>query len=120
MSTADSRARPRRPLSGRLLLPLHFALAAALALTVLDFGLAPLPRAALAVVALLPLALCLPGLLAGRKETLRWLALILVLYAGFGCVEVVAAGTMTAVVLLLTALLELALTLITLRPAPTR
>ena len=108
----------QRPLLARLLLALHLALAAAVALTIVDFALAPGPRAVLILLALLPLALSLYGLIAGRTSTLRWLALALVLYAGLGSVEVIAAGSWPAVGLLLFALLELAGALIWLRHPP--
>ena len=107
------------PLLARLLVTLHFALAAAVALTVRDFALTPGARVVVALLALLPLILSLRGLIAGRTATLRWLAVALVLYAGLGSVEVIATSSRPAIGLLLFALLELAATLILLRhPRP--
>ena len=102
---------PRRTLLCRLAAALHVALGIAFAVMVVSLDLdAPL-RALIAVIALAPAAFTLPGLMAGRPEALRWLAVLLVLYAGLGAVEVVARGHPAAAGVLLFALIELALVL---------
>ena len=108
------------PLLGRGILGLHLALALALGLSIGNFPIAAAARGAIGIVALLPLALTLRGLAARRPATLRWLAVALVLYAGFGSVEVIATGSLPAIALLLASLLELAATLILLRHPPPR
>jgi hypothetical protein len=89
----------------------HFGLAAAVSLTVgtLDLGLRY--HLLIAVLALLPLAMSLSGLVRRRRASLQWLAVALVLYVGFGTVEAIAGGHPAAIAMLLLALLELALVL---------
>jgi hypothetical protein len=106
---------PQNRLLYRLTLTAHVGLALAVGLTLGRLALGPGFRSILILIALLPLVLTLRGLMAGRGESLRWLALALVLYAGLGAVEVIATGTWAAIFLLLCALIELALVLILVR-----
>jgi uncharacterized membrane protein len=109
----------RDALPHRLALATHLGLAIATALTLRGLNLDPMLRFATMVVALLPLAVTLPGLLARRRNHLQWLALALVLYAGLGAVEVIATRHWANVAVLLFALLELALVLrLTRAPRP--
>ena len=77
-------------------------------------------RLAAAALLALPLLLTLPGLLQGRRASLRWLAVLLVAYVGGFSVEVVARSGNAPVqsVALLAAALELGLTLALIRRAP--
>jgi hypothetical protein len=96
----------------------HLLLMAALAASVLWAPPTAL-RSALAVLVLLPLALTLRGLAAGRRAAQPWLAVLLVAYIGGISVEVVAqAGRMPVLSgALLAAVLELGLLLaLTRRP----
>ena len=95
----------------RLALAAHLALAVAVFLTLDTFLLALPYRLVLAVLALLPLAMSLDGLIKRRRPGLQWLAVALVIYVGFGTVEVIANTHPAAVAVLLLALLELALIL---------
>lgn len=104
----------------RAALVVHAGLALALAATLIAVALPPGLRLAGIAVAWLPLAATLPGLIGRRIEALRWLALALVLYAGFGTVEVMATGTLAAAAVLLAALLELGLVLMLCLRTPPR
>jgi uncharacterized membrane protein len=75
------------------------------------------PRGAAAILLALPLLLMLPGLVQGRRASLRWLAVLLVAYIGGFSVEVVArSGDAPAQSFaLLVAALELGLTLALIR-----
>jgi hypothetical protein len=103
-----------------LAVALHGALSSSLGILIISVGLDPLPLAAIGFIALSPAALALPGLMAGRPEAMRWIAVLLVLYAGLGAVEVVARGHPAAIALLLFALVELALVLSLTRSPPPR
>jgi hypothetical protein len=97
----------------------HAALALAVGATMLDIDAAAWVRAVLLGVTLVPVAATAPALIGLRHNRLRWLALVLVLFAGLGSMEVIATGTVAAAVLLLSALLELGLVLILVRrPLP--
>jgi uncharacterized membrane protein len=76
-------------------------------------------RAVLAAAAAAPLALAFPGLLRGRTSTYTWTALVMVLFAGAGVVEVVASlgRSPLVAVMLLAAVVELALLFILSRGA---
>ena len=89
----------------------HAALLAAVTLGVLTAGLGAPARAALLVLAASPLLLALPGLYRHRRTTYRWLALVLVPYAGLAAAEVVATlgSSPFAGIALLASLVELAL-----------
>ena len=102
----------------KLLLATHFAHALSLAWTLALLELAFGYRLTLIGLALLPLALLLPGLIAGRNITLRWLSLALVLYSGLATVEVIATATVAASAWLLFALLEFALAFMLSRQPP--
>lgn len=95
----------------RLAVAVHVALMAATAAVFADYALAAVWRGVLLTLALLPLALTLPGLAAGNRNALRWLAVALVLYCGLGSVEAIAARTLAAATTFLLALVELALVL---------
>lgn len=98
------------------LLVCHALLLGACAALVASAPLGTAPRVALLVAVAAPLLLAVPGLLAGRRYTLQWLAILLVLYIGGAMVELVVRGRAAAAVLaLLAALAELALLLTTLR-----
>jgi len=94
-----------------LALATHLGLAVVVFLSLGTFDLALLYRLAIVVLALLPLAMSLQGLIERRRQSLQWLALALVIYVGFGTVEVIAQNHPAAVAVLLLALLELALVL---------
>jgi uncharacterized membrane protein len=98
----------------------HVGLLIAVPVTIAGFALSLPLRALVAGILMLPLALTLPGLVTGRSASLRWLALALVLYCGFGCVEVIATGTPAAALTLLFALAELALVLMLIRRSGAR
>jgi uncharacterized membrane protein len=87
----------------------HFGLAVMLTLALSRLDTALWIRAILITLALLPLALMLPGLRRAQPSTLRWLALALVLYAGLGSVEVIATNSPAASGWFLFALIELGL-----------
>ncbi len=72
-----------------LVLVCHVALMALLVAAVLTDGTSPLHLAAIALI-VSPLLLTLRPLAAGRAAAQRWLAVLLVPYAGAFCVEVVA------------------------------
>jgi uncharacterized membrane protein len=93
----------------------HLLLMAAVAASVVTTPTAP--RLAVAVVLLLPLLLTLRGLAKGRRATLQWLAVLLVVYIGGASVEVVArSGAVPLLdVALLAAVLELGLVLALIR-----
>lgn len=74
-----------------------------------------------AALACAPLVASTPGLLAARRTSAVWLAVLLVAYCGAASVEVVASagGSLAAVVALFAALVELGLALMLIRrPAP--
>jgi Predicted membrane protein (DUF2069) len=103
----------------RLTLATHIGLAGGVGLTLGSLELGTIWRVSIALVALLPLAASLPGLMAARRSSMRWLALALVFYAGLGAVEVIARTHPAAVAVLLCALIELALVLsLTRAPRP--
>ena len=66
-----------------------------------------------------PLALGVKGLYTGSRYTQQWLSIALVFYVGLGLVETIAsqASSSSAIVLLLTSGVELALLFVTLRRA---
>jgi uncharacterized membrane protein len=99
----------------------HALLAVALTATVLRHGATPIAMLLSGLLAA-PLLLTWLGLLRGRRNVERWLALLLVPYAGGAAVEVVAtAGTAAASgAALLAALLEIGLLLAIIRRAPQR
>ena len=86
------------------------ALAAAVSASIAVYT-ASLAAAALAAVALLPLAATLPGLIAGRRRIESWAALCTVVYAAAATGEIVASGGTApfAAFALLAALCELGL-----------
>jgi uncharacterized membrane protein len=102
---------PRKRIARRLALALHAGLATTLAFSLATVESAPAVRVTFIVLALLPLVATLRGLIMGRGETLRWLALALVLYTGLGAVEVIARSDAASIAVLFLALLELALVL---------
>jgi uncharacterized membrane protein len=103
-----------------LILSAHLCLAIAVGWTLAALEVSAGARLLLLGCAVLPLLLFIPGLVAGRRNTLRWLAVALVLYAGLATVEVIATATLAAAAWLLFALLELALTLMAGRAAATQ
>jgi len=105
-----------------VLLTLHALLIAATGLAILEQVDAVLTRLLALAVCLLPLALALPGLAAGRHRTRQWLALLLVVYIGAAAVEVVATlgSARACAAVLLIALLELALLFALSRRPPPR
>jgi uncharacterized membrane protein len=69
--------------------------------------------------AALPLIALLPGLIAQRRHTQQWLAIVLVIYVTAAVAEVAASGaTLLPSAVLLAALIELALLLTLLRKHP--
>lgn len=102
----------------RVALGLHAVLVVALAASLLSVNLPLAWRLGLALLVVLPLLATLPGLIGRRLTALRWLALVLVLYVGFGSVEVVATRTPAAAAVLLAALLELGLVLMLCQRTP--
>ena len=101
-----------------LAVALHGGLSSSLGILIISAGLEPLPFMVVGFIALAPLALALPGLLSERPGAMRWIAVLLVLYAGLGAVEVVARGHPAAVGLLLFSLVELAVVLSLTRAPP--
>lgn len=93
----------------RAVLGCHLTLAAAV--IAMAATRASVWSAAIGALALLPLAATLPGLVAGRRRTGSWAALVAVLYAGAATVEVVASAGAArfALLALLASLGELAL-----------
>jgi uncharacterized membrane protein len=87
---------------------------------VLSLSAIPLPwNLVLAAGAALPLIAVLPGLVAQRRYTQQWLAIVLVIYVSAAVMEVIASGaTLLPSVVLLAALIELALLLRLLRTHP--
>jgi uncharacterized membrane protein len=101
-------------------LAVHALLGVAAVGTILTAGLSRALTGALFALALVPLAAATPGLLAGRRYTCQWLALVLVGYVGTAIVEVLASAARAsfASLVLLAALAELALLLALIRQAP--
>jgi len=99
----------------------HLVLGTALTASVLYPTVTPL-RIVAAAVLTLSLLLTLRGLIHGQRIIEQRLSVLLVLYAGGACVEVVAqSGTALLVtVALLAAVLELGLTLVLIRRSPLR
>jgi len=103
----------------RALIALHLALALSISLALFQIQAAGAIRAGLIGLALLPLALILPRLIGGGTTALSWLALVLVLYAGLGSVEVIATQSLAAAVWFFSALGELGLVvMLNRRPGP--
>jgi uncharacterized membrane protein len=89
-------------------------------IAVLGLSAIPLPwNLVLSAGAALPLIAMLPGLVAQRRYTQQWLAIVLVIYVTAAVMEVTASGaTLLPSVVLLAALIELALLLTLLRTHP--
>lgn len=104
----------------RAVLLVHGLLAIGAAGTIAQANLPPALMGALLAVGLVPLAAATPGLVAGRRYTSQWLALVLVAYVGAAIVEVLASGARAsfASLVLLAALIELALLLALIRQNP--
>jgi uncharacterized membrane protein len=103
----------------RLTLGVHAGLLLALGSVLWQVGWRLPVFAIVTVLAALPLLATLPGLLADRSSTPRWLAVALVAYVGLATVEVIANGSLGAAAMLLLALLELGLLLLLIRtPRP--
>ncbi|MFL2547377.1 MAG: DUF2069 domain-containing protein [Candidatus Rariloculaceae bacterium] len=70
--------------------------------------------------AVVPLALGIRGLYLDKADTYRWLGLVLVLYIGFGSVEVITSQreSLSAVVMMMAALAEVLLLMSLIRNAP--
>ena len=94
-----------------------------LVVTIAATGLGDHPsawRLLAAAVIVAPLLATLPGLARGQRQTERWLAVLLVLYAGATSVEVVArAGAPLVSTALLAAVAELGVLLVLIRRSPT-
>jgi uncharacterized membrane protein len=100
MTVAPRRRRPALELG---LLGTHTLLLVAAVAAVAASGLPLAMRGALGAVVAAPLAIAFPGLLRRRPSTYTWTALVMVLFAGAGVVEVVASlgrAPLVAVVLL--------------------
>lgn len=99
---------------------IHLALALSVTAALATLQAGGWVRMLLIGVALLPLALSLPGLMRSDSATQRWLALALVLYAGLGSVEVIATMSLAAAGWFFCALIELALVVMLSRQAAPR
>lgn len=97
------------------MLAVHLGLLASVVATLATTGPAGLARLASIGLGITPLAVSLPCLLPARRAGLPWLAVALVLYSGFGSVEVIAKGTLVSAALFFCALLELGLVLALIR-----
>jgi uncharacterized membrane protein len=104
-----------------VLLLTHGVLLFAAAALIWTAGVAVWWRVAWFGIVAAPLLAALPGLLARRRYTLQWLAIVLVIYVAAGVMEVIAAGARLhfATLVLFAALLELALILHLVRREPT-
>lgn len=105
---------------GAATLSAHAAVLASLVWLVATAGLQPIAAVMAAALGAAPLMLGIPGLRAGRRYTLQWLAIALVFYLGLGVAETIAtqARSPAAIALLLASSTELALLLGGLRSGP--
>lgn len=102
-----------------LLLIFHLGALGAVVALVLALDLTVAATGAALLISAGPLTLAVRGLCTGSAYTQQWLSIALVFYVGLGLVETIASQgqSISAVVLLLTSGVELALLFVTLRRA---
>jgi len=92
-----------------ILLALHACVLGGVVWLVLGLGLRPAVTVAVLIAGVLPLAAGVRGLIAARRYTRQWLAIVMVFYVGIGLAEMTASlgHSVGAMLLLLSAALEL-------------
>ena len=102
-----------------LLLSFHLGVLGAVIALVISLGLTYVETGAALLIAAGPLVLAVNGLRAGSRYTQQWLSIAMVFYVGLGIVETIASQgrSPSAIILLLTSGVELALLFVTLRHA---
>lgn len=99
------------------LLTTHIVLLIVASATVLELASPWRIKAALLCAVIAPLAAASHGISTRRRYTYQWLSVVLVIYIGAASVEVIAAGSLTATLTLLAALVELSLLISSIRRA---